>query len=61
MMDWWREIKTVGLRDWCWFVLYLKRNEFHHSLNDILKRGTFMKRQRAHNIDLMLTARKETT
>lgn len=44
------EIKAVGLKDWLWFVFVIKRNEFHKSL-DNLKKGTFEKRIRAHNID----------
>lgn len=56
----WKEIKAVGLRDWLWFVVRLRRNEFHPSLNrwrydgrkgaeDIARR-----RERAHRIDLAL-------
>lgn len=26
------EIRKVGIRDWLWFVVYLKRNEFSHKL-----------------------------
>lgn len=54
---WIAEIKAVGFNDWFWFVLRLKRNEFHPSLskspegiNDMMDR-----RQRAHRIDDILS------
>ena len=25
---WFREIKLIGIKDWLWFVVYLKRNKF---------------------------------
>ena len=28
-----KEIKTVGLRNWCWWVFALKRNEFSPRLD----------------------------
>ena len=32
-MKWFKEIKAVGLKDWLWFVLYLKRDEFSPKLD----------------------------
>jgi hypothetical protein len=48
-----REIKTIGLKDWLWFVILLRKNEFHRSLNSISKK-TVEKRDRAHRIDMKL-------
>lgn len=28
-----REIRAVGLIDWLWFVVWLKRDEFSHKLD----------------------------
>ena len=27
------EIKVLGIRDWLWWAVYLRRNEFSHRLN----------------------------
>ncbi len=65
-MKWFREIKSVGLRDWFWFVIRLRRNEFHRSLDidkwfDKTKPhvydsiGLMRARNRAHNIDNKLS------
>jgi hypothetical protein len=61
-MKWIKEIKKVGFLDWCWFVLYLRRNEFHPSLDRIkivndryLVEERQQRRQRAHRIDLLLS------
>lgn len=64
MPKWWKEIKTVGLKDWCWFVLYLRRNEFHEKLSlhffykkygySDYQRYLIRARQRAHDIDIKL-------
>lgn len=58
-MIWLKEIEAVGLRDWLWFVFKLRRNEFHSSLDVWNWRGTprelMRARQRAHNIDDVLT------
>lgn len=58
---WWREIQTVGLKDWWWFVVYLKRNEFSRKLSlsdDLCHQDGWRKlqreRQRAHEIDMKL-------
>lgn len=63
-MKWIREIKAVGIRDWLWFVVYLRRNEFSHklTLNKYLKNyvglqhlDLYEQRQRAHRIDEILS------
>jgi hypothetical protein len=58
---WRREISQVGVKDWCWFVIRLGRNEFHPSLDRIkivderyLIEERQQRRQRAHEIDLAL-------
>lgn len=60
-----REIKAVGLLNWIWFVICLKRNEFHPSLDRIkVVDGRYLiderraRRQRAHEIDLKLSGVK---
>lgn len=61
-MRWYREIRRVGLRDWLWFVVGLRRDEFHPKLNRVHfpmdRAGSLLcmrARDRAHNIDLALT------
>jgi hypothetical protein len=56
---WLREIHEVGFYNWVWFVLYLKRNEFHPSLDRIkIVDGRYLleerqgRRQLAHKIAL---------
>lgn len=55
MKKWWKEIKKVGFYDWCWFVVYLRRDEFSKKLNykkyypDIER--LCRDRDRAHRID----------
>ena len=55
---WILEIRLVGLLDWLWFVVYLKRDEFSHklSLNKYYPDldGLVLDRTRAHNLDLLL-------
>ncbi len=56
------EIKLLGIRDWVWFVIILKRNEFSHKL-DLNKYYPDLKRlnrdrARAHNIDHLLSDHK---
>lgn len=58
---WWRELRTVGLRDWCWFVVVLRRDEFHPRLQALNYPRDFAgqlacvrDRSRAHRIDLAL-------
>jgi hypothetical protein len=46
-----REIKAVGIRDWLWFVIYMRRDEFHRRLDG---RNTMAKRNRAHRVDMKL-------
>lgn len=61
MRKWWREIMAVGLKDWLWFVVRLRRNEFHRSLDMRPKdlddgfSNLMQRRQRAHDIDIKLT------
>lgn len=55
-MKWLREIRLVGLRDWIWFVVWLRRDEFSRKL-DILRYYPDMKRlvrdrNRAHLLDM---------
>ena len=60
-----RELRAVGIRDWVWFVLYLRRNEFSSKLNIIywIDKGVDLPkvlhkvtqvRARAHKIDMKL-------
>ncbi len=61
LRKWIKEIQLVGIKDWFWFVVLLKRNEFHQKL-DVLNypltdEGFIMcarDRDRAHRIDLLL-------
>jgi hypothetical protein len=63
-MNWIKEIRKVGIIDWIWFVIYLRRNEFSNKLNlsryytryGALKYPPFLikDRQKAHEIDLAL-------
>ena len=55
-----KEIAKVGIRDWCWFVILLRRNEFHKRL-DLINYYPDMDRlcrdrNRAHRIDNALAA-----
>lgn len=58
---WYREIISVGLINWMWFVLLLGRDEFHPSLNmplttDIRVLNRLIKlRSKAHKVDMALT------
>jgi hypothetical protein len=53
-MKWLREIYCVGFKDWCWFVIYLRRNEFSRKLDvDCMSRRMEL-RMRAHAIDILL-------
>jgi hypothetical protein len=64
---WRTEIAKVGFVDWFWFVVYLKRNEFHPRLNmnysglssvdEVHGRlvNLTKSRNRAHRIDLELS------
>ena len=56
-----KEIKTVGLWNWLWFVFYLRRNEFSPKLEraGVVNLDTLYKRRRAHNIDLQLSHLKK--
>ena len=57
-----KEIKKVGLKDWLWFVVWLKRDEFSPKLSassytrheDRLKL-ILRDRIRAHNIQMALS------
>lgn len=56
------EINLLGISDWVWFVIILKRNEFSHKL-DLNKYYPDLKRlnrdrARAHNIDHLLSDHK---
>jgi hypothetical protein len=37
-----KEIKSVGLKDWLWFNIILHRNEFHSSL-DIIRHIIYLR------------------
>jgi len=61
-MKFFKEIKAVGFKDWCWFTFYLQRNEFNRKLdmfayffthNRSLK-GLEEERERAHKIDMKI-------
>ena len=63
-MKWLKEIHAVGFINWCWFVLYLKRDEFHWSLDKLKKKGgkyliheREYRRRLAHEIDLTLSSK----
>jgi len=62
---WAKEIKTVGITNWIWFVLILKRNEFSTKLgvrhywswtsdNINWKEKLLKDRKKAHEIDRAL-------
>ena len=60
-MKWYAEIKLVGFRDWCWWVFYLKRNEFSYKLSLFRwykKKNNWVKlsqaRNRAHRLEELL-------
>lgn len=70
LRKWWQEIRAVGLRDWWWFVVYLKRDEFHENLRycvlhrkyskrgrTVLETGVLISkvRERAHELDIKLS------
>lgn len=64
-MKWYKEIKAVGIFNWVWFVIRLRRNEFHPSLDRLkVVDGRYLiderraRRQRAHEIDLKLSGVK---
>lgn len=63
-IKWYHEIKKTGFNDWCWFVIYLRRNEFSWKLRlsqrilkppDITNNNAYEKlivaRLRAHRIN----------
>lgn len=58
---WFKEISTVGICDWFWFVLYLRRNEFSPKL-DLFRyypdkmNKLVVDRNRAHKIDMEFSA-----
>jgi hypothetical protein len=58
LVKWYHEIKHVGLSDWIWFVIWLKRDEFNQKLNFARFYPNMNKlvktRDRAHRIDDML-------
>ncbi len=59
-MKWLREIRKVGLRDWLWFVVWLRRNEFSRKLDlnryypDMAR--LVRDRSRAHRLDMDIGA-----
>lgn len=59
-MKWLREIRKVGLRDWLWFVVWLRRDEFSRKLDldryylDLER--LFRDRNRAHRLDMEIGA-----
>lgn len=53
-----KEIIKVGLFNWIWFVIYLKRNEFSNKLNIHNFKNPYdcvKARDKAHNIDNLLS------
>jgi len=58
MMKRFREIRAVGLLDWLWFVVWLKRNEFSRKLdmsfNGRIPNYHSGQRKRAHKIDMAI-------
>lgn len=69
MPRWFKEIRKVGLRDWLWFVVLLRRNEFHRRLDlsvayyrcsTLEEQSEYLKqlslaRRRAHRVDMALS------
>jgi hypothetical protein len=59
LKKWFREILAVGIKDWFWFVVLLRRNEFHRRLDRDYFNGSAVEliraRQRAHDIDNKLS------
>jgi hypothetical protein len=63
------EIKLVGIIDWLWFVVKLKRDEFHKSLSYgkwVRRRNGISRmmdaRSKAHRFEIIFTADfKDTT
>ena len=62
-MKWIKEIQVIGVKDWLWWVVRLRRNEFHPSLDKLSTKGTFSyriyregKRRRAHDIEEKLSS-----
>jgi len=59
-MKWVSEIRKVGLLDWLWFVVWLRRNEFSQKLDlnryypDITR--LVRDRNRAHRLDMEIGA-----
>lgn len=56
-----REIRKVGLRDWIWFVLHLKRDEYSRKLdlsNYSDMRKLIRDRDRSHKLDTILNPPK---
>lgn len=56
-----KDIQKVGFRDWFWFRVVLRSNEFHPRLNrDMFERGEqgaikcIRVRDRAHRIDMLI-------
>lgn len=52
-----REIQLIGIKDWWWFVITLKRSEFSNKLRMFLYKDMnklIKDRERAHNIDCTL-------
>jgi hypothetical protein len=69
-VKWFKEIKAVGLFNWLWFVVYLRRDEFsqklglikyanRYGLHDGLMKMT-VDRELAHQIDMKLADIKPT-
>lgn len=58
MKKWIKEIRLVGLRDWLWFVFWLKRDEFSHKLGVFRYYPNMIKlardRKRSHEIDIKI-------
>mgnify|MGYP001022115493 CR=1 FL=1 len=62
-MKWLREIRKVGLRDWLWFVVWIRRDEFSRKL-DLNRYYPDMKRlvrdrNRAHRLDMEIGAQRK--
>ena len=62
-MKWLREIRKVGLRDWLWFVVWIRRDEFSRKL-DLNRYYPDMERlvrdrNRAHRLDMEIGAQRK--
>lgn len=65
LWKWYKEIKAVGWKDWRWFVIYLKRDEFSpklsvenywrgYDLHHLIFHDLRIAKEKAHRISITL-------